>query len=394
MKKIFIIILGLTIGFFSCETQRETFDEFTQDGEANFLGAPLEVITKPGLNKIEFSIVINSDPRITKGQLTSSLIGLDYEFDVVRQNADKDTVVFTIDNLPEGDFTVNVVLKDDNGNQSITKNARVRVYGEAYKSGLAARLIENFEATQSEITINWLDPQAGLLATTIEYEDANGDIQSMAILNEDTQTVISSYKRGGLFNVTSTYKPTEDAIEDFEAIAEVGFPLSYLLDKSLVSVVALTGDVGSGGCWGFPLDRLFDGTDTMWHSCDEDRDYPPFTQTFDLGTSAKLSQFALKTRQDCCQDRSPSKYQIWGAADLSGGDPVDIDSVDLATWEADSESKGWVKLLEVDGNTQVSFDVQIPTDNAPNVRYFRMVVLDIINGGNTSNYAEYTLWAQ
>ncbi|MEX0314618.1 MAG: DUF4998 domain-containing protein [Allomuricauda sp.] len=396
MKKLIsaigICALGLALIIIGCETQAETFDEFTRDGETVYIGTPDTVIVAPlGVDQSRFFVTVNADPKISKGKVLDLNEAVVHEFNVDRGSLVENTLQFDL-NLEEGDYSYKVVLEDDNGNSSIQKEVTFRVFGIKYQQTLLARTLNSIRATSEGTELSWGDVQAGTLFTTVAYEDLLGVMQSVEVSNEDDTTVLADHKLGTTISVMSSYKPTDNSLSTFPSSAAEAS--EYQLDKSLIEVVTLAGDVSPDGCFGFPLANLFDGTGTMWHSCGggTPSDHP-FVQTFDLGVMAKLSQLRLFARQDCCQDRSPARFQIWGTDDIAGAETVDIKSVDLVEWEADAVSKGWVKLTEVDGNSDFTFDTSIPTEGAPEVRYFRMVVLQAINGGDTANYAEYTLWA-
>ncbi|MCG8309301.1 MAG: hypothetical protein MI975_18045, partial [Cytophagales bacterium] len=241
--------------------------------------------------------------------------------------------------------------------------------------------------------ISWSEPGDGVIETILRYEDAAGTEQMVVVANEDFETLIDSYKSGGKISVTSTYKPTENAIEVFEAVpAEVTFPLEFLLDKTIITALELAGDA-TGGCHGSTYARLTDGaTGEFWHSCDSPEDQYPWVMSFDMGVAASLSRFRLDERSACCGGRSPAAYQIWGINDLTGAVTADIDAGTIAGWEADATTKGWVKLLDVTGNDQPTFEVAVP-EHPAKFRYLRIVGISSIDGDLNANFNEFTFWA-
>ncbi|MDN5202229.1 DUF4998 domain-containing protein [Fulvivirgaceae bacterium BMA10] len=390
-KWIHLMMFSMII-VFSCETTEETYEEFTRNGETVYIGKADTVIVGPGFEKLRFWVVINADPKINKGLLETSDGAFMHEFDVVRTRNGQDTITFDLD-LDEGEYTFDLYLLDDGGNRSIGREIQTTVFGEKYQASLLNRGIAGIDAFSANAVINWSDPNPGTIETILTYEDADGVMQTVLVSNEDNQTTLSSYKTGGSIVVSSTYKPTETAIEVFEAIpAETTFPSQFLLDKTLISALGLTGDA-TAGCWGSTYERLTDGsTDAFWHGCDIPEDQYPWVLSFDLGVAANLSGFRLDERADCCGGRSPANYQIWGTNDISGPATVDIDAGTIADWEADAEAKGWVKLLDVSGNNSASFEVEVP-ENATKFRYLRLVGISAIDGGLTANFNELTFWA-
>ncbi len=401
MKKL-IIKIGFFVGcmilaIVGCETQAETFDEFTSDGETIYIGRPDTVIVAPsGINKNRFFVHLNADPKIEKGEVRDLDGNLIHEFNVDRNALTDNVLEFELDADAEVIQTYNIVLFDAKGNSSVAREFSFSTFGNNYVATLLPRTISNILPYPSEAVVEFSSVLEGMTSTTFTYEDIDGETQIVEVSNAEDEIILENFKLEGQISVESKYRPTTNSVAEYTSkTTETNFPNLYVLNKSLIEVTTLTGDVGPDGCYGFPLERLFDGTGTMWHSCGPDTASAyPFTQTFDLGVTAKLSQFRLDQRGDCCSDRSPANYQIWGtAADIGTAETVDIKSVTLEEWEADAIDKGWVKLLDVSGNTDHTFEVEIPNDDHPNVRYFRMVVTAGIDGGDTANYAEYTLWA-
>jgi hypothetical protein len=377
----------------ACETLDETFEEFTKNGETIYIGRSDTVMVASGYDKLRFWVAINSDPKISKGVVESNQGSVKHEFDVVRTKNGKDTISFDLD-IAEGEYTFGLFLLDRNGNRSVRQEFQARVYGEKYRKSLINRGISNIEAYETSATFHWSDATPNTITTDLTYEDGAGVMQTVNVPNDVTQTTIDSYKRGGKIIVTSTYKPTENAIEVFEADpSERAFSQDFLLVKSIITPLKLQYDA-TEGCYASTYARLTDGsTDTYWHSCGVGSDRYPWVMSFDMGVEANLSRFRLDKRADCCGSRSPAAYQIWGTNDLTNAVTADIDAGSLADWEADAAAKGWVKLLDVSGNDQATFEVDVP-ENASGFRYVRIVGISAIDGGLTANFNEFTFWTK
>lgn len=377
----------------ACESSEDTFEElFTNQGETVYIGKADTVIIAPGFEKLRFWVAINADPKISKGLLEANDGSVTHEFDVVRTQNGKDTVMFDLD-LSEREYIFDLNLMDDAGNQSVKREVQAMVFGNKYQATLLNRGIASIDALEITATINWSPAAAGTIATVLTYEDGAGIMQTVNVSNEDTETVLGSYKLGGNIMVSSTYKPTENAIEEFSAIpSEITFPVQFLLDKSIITPLILQDDA-TDGCFGSTYARLTDGsTGAFWHSCDIPSDQYPWVMSFDMGVAANLSGFRLDERSGCCGGRSPAAYQIWGINDLTNAITADIDAGTIADWEADAIAKGWVKLLDVAGNDQATFEVDVPV-NPTKFRYLRLVGISSIDGGLTANFDEFTFWA-
>lgn len=379
----------------SCEETNETYDQFTKDGETVYIGAPDTVLVAPGFGKLRFSVVINADPKISKGVVQTKDMSIMHEFDVTRQNIGKDTVQFDIE-LEEGEYNFDVFLKDDGGNTSVSREVPSVVYADNYLSTLISRQVKEVVAYGDRAIIEWSDVADRILNTTITYEDASGTMQTVTIPNDESETELDSFKLGGEITVISSFTPVDNAIETFDSApitAEI--PNFLLLDPALITALKLPFDA-TDGCYGGSYEKLTDGaTGEFWHSCEGEADtldQYPFVMSFDLGVTARLTGFRLDERSGCCGERSPASYQIWGTNDLGGGDTADIDSATIADWEADAIAKGWVKLLEVSDNTQPTFEVDI-SGTTESFRYVRVVAISSIEDGAVANFDEFTFMA-
>ena len=106
MKKItykykWLIILLIGLGsIISCSELDETHKEYIKDGEQIYVGRPLLVVTNSGNERIKFNIVINADPKISKGKITWNNDNESNDFTVTRNSDGFDVVEFEI-NIPE-----------------------------------------------------------------------------------------------------------------------------------------------------------------------------------------------------------------------------------------------------------------------------------------------------
>jgi hypothetical protein len=388
-----IAIVLLFVAALACKTNYDTFEQYTKDGEKIYVGTPDTVLVEEGFNKLRFKVAINADPKIKKGVLTTTDKSVQHEFTYERTRIGRDTLSFDLA-IPEGEYTFSLYLMDAAGNTSVKREISAKVFGERYQSGLINRGISDLENFKNEAAFKWMDAPPNMIRTTLTYEDALGVARTIDIPNNETLTEIDNYKLGGEFQVKSYYKPTPKAIEEFESLGpEAKFPTDYLLDKSLIKALKLPGDA-TAGCSGSTYERLTDGSiKEYWHSCDIPEDKYPLIMSFDLGVEANLSRFKLVERQDCCGRRGPGAYQIWASNDISKGVTADIDEVGLEAWEVDAMAKGWIKLVDVTGNTQTTFETPIPA-NGKTYKYFRLVAISAMDGSSITNFNEFSFWTR
>lgn len=319
--------------FAACEDTAETFEEFTQDGEQVYIGAPLDIFSEPGFKRLQFNVVINADPKISKGLLRSSLGDIEHEFDVTRTQAGQDTITFVVNDLPEGQFNLNFWLQDNNGNQSIPKDFRAVVLGESYQAGFVPRLPSASTATEGKVVIDWGAVPDGVLATVLTYNDADGNMQTITIANEDTQTEIESFVSGATYTVKSMFKPSPKALDEFETnAAELTFPLANVaLGKPVTS--SSVGDPAWGG-GGLDNSVAVDGI--------APQGWPTVTHTndmvgedswlqIDLEEVVDITRIEVYNRQDCCQDRLQNYHIFISEVPFVGNSVAEIQAQDGVT---------------------------------------------------------------
>ena len=161
----------------------------------------------------------------------------------------------------------------------------------------------------------------------------------------------------------------------------------------LISIVSLPTDA-LGDAYGGSLTNLFDGGAAWYHTTGSGTDKLKHHFTMDLGSEVVLKKFRLWPRQDCCQDRNPSRFQLWGRVDLSGDHETTLESGD-AGWDAEAESKGWVLILDEspDSSFQSSdpWDSYIPDHTA--IRYLRFRFISAFGSNpNETALAEFEFW--
>lgn len=389
-----IIFSAIVVG---CETNRETFEDFVREGETIYVGAADTVLVGSGFDKLRFWVAINADPKIKKGIIISTDNSINHEFDVERKQNGSDTITFDLE-IPEGEYTFGLYMMDAAGNTSVRREVPAKVYGPKYQAGLVNRGINDIIASSNTATVEWSEAALNMIGTELLYEDQSGTLQSVNVPNDQNTTIIEGYKLGGEVQIKSVFKPTALAIEEFVAEpSERTFPTEYLVDKSFITALRLPYDA-SDGCYGSSYARLTDGeTNEFWHSCEDEQenaeDLYPWVMSFDLGEAANISKFRLDEREGCCGDRSPAAYQIWGTNDINNAETVDIDAVSLDEWERDAREKGWVKLLDVSGNSQPTIEVELPETNK-NYKYVRIVGISSIGGGLAANFNELTFWSR
>ena len=393
LKKYWYILFTVIL-VMACETTRDTYEEFYAGGESIYIGKPNTITVNHGNNKVRITLNLNSDPKITKGKITSLDGSINYDFDINRSQNGSEDISIELD-LVEKDYVFNVILSDNEGNTSIPKEIITKVYGEKYRTSLLTRSIETIDK-EPNIVVKWGVPPSGAIETILTYLDASGTEQVVVVANEDSETILPSITFGSEFKVENSFYPEAGAFEKFFAKSDNKFANEqFLVDNTLVTGLNLPFDA-SDGCYSSSTNysQLLDGvTGAFWHSCPSAKSQYPFIMSFDMGTPISLAKFKLDKRSACCGDRSPANMQFWGTNDISGETTVDIDVVGLAMWEADATAKGWVKVGGFKDNSDHTLTKDI-TASAEKYKYLRLVFVSAINGGATANFDELTFWTE
>ncbi len=390
--------------FFNCQTSQDTYQDFISE-ETIYIGKPEDVIIGHGDEKLRFFIVINADPNIKKGSIIAKNRNFTKEFDIIRKNSGIDTIIVDTD-ISEGEYTFEIILEDDIGNKSIGYEVGAIVYGPRYKSNLLNRFA-TISTMVKKAVFSWDSPTEGSIGTVLRYEDSSGIIQEVSVDNSQNETVVSDFKLGGLVTIATTYRPSESSIEDFEASPfETSFPEEFEMDKSIIVPVSLNFDADDGNLSaGRGIAILFDGKvggfpDQYNATAEGAPSAYPFVMTIDVGFDSKPSAIKVDPRTDCCQDRVPSTFQVWGynGPNIQKAQTVDIKATELVNWEADAVAKGWIKLLDYKTTNSIP-QTDIATEGDDRYRYVRFVALSSRIPKPQAdwfrpNFTELTLWSK
>ena len=204
-------------------------------------------------------------------------------------------------------------------------------------------------------------------------------------------------------NTTGSFK-NENGIQSFR---------EDLLDRRKMKVAELKGDYTKEpwGAYGWQWRNLFDGSKSSGYAggdvstLTDENIVPPYTEkrfivTIDLGVNAKLSRFKFFHRLGSFlyTHYNPRYFDIWATNKIPADDGASLEA-------------GWVQLIKKGEaakpsgspsgtNTaadiaaaEAGFEFLIPID-APDVRYFRFVMLESWQKGNGFQFMEFEFYGQ
>jgi hypothetical protein len=206
---------------YSCSKMDDTYDDFIKDGEIVYTGRVDSVRPWPGNNRIYLSMLLISDPKISKVKVfwnTGSQS--DSTEKEVQRSAGIDTVWFSFNKMPEGTFTFNIYTFDKLGHKSVKTDIIGDVYGEKYIAQLVNRAIKSgsYDGAGKQAVIKWFGVGTDVIGEEIIYTDSSGVTRKQFEMHQsikDSLTILPAYKKGNSFQFRTLYKPTPYAIDTF-----------------------------------------------------------------------------------------------------------------------------------------------------------------------------------
>jgi hypothetical protein len=215
------ILISLCCIILSCSKMNDTYSGFIKDGEIVYTARVDSATTYPGNNRIALSMLLTSDPRISKVKVfwaTSS--STDSAEKNVQRTSGVDTIRFAFDKLAEGTYTFDIYTYDDAGHKSVKTDVIGTVYGEKYLAQLVNRAIKSgtYDNTAKSAVIKWFGVGNDVIGEEIIYTDSTGGVKDLLQQHAtlaDTVTVLPVYKKGNTFQFRTLYKPAPNAIDTF-----------------------------------------------------------------------------------------------------------------------------------------------------------------------------------
>jgi hypothetical protein len=221
-----LIVLFVALAY-SCSKMDDTYKDFIKDGEIRYPAKVQGVETFAGKNRIDLSMLITSDPNITKVKVFWNN-GLDSAEQAVVRTAGVDTVRFKISPVEEGTYTFNIYTYDSYGNRSVKTSVIGTVYGDRYTSSLYNRALKSATYTgASTARLIWFGPAAQMIGQNITYTDSLGVARNIidplyksdGVTIKDT-TILSTFKKGSSIQFRTMFKPETTSLDTFYSAFE------------------------------------------------------------------------------------------------------------------------------------------------------------------------------
>lgn len=215
--------IGLLIGILaSCSKMDATYRDFTSGGDIVYPAKVDGVKTYSGNNRIDLSMLLTTDPKITKVKVYWNN-GLDSAEKGVQRSAGVDTVRFSLTNMTEGTYTFSIYTYDKAGNRSVKTDVIGNVFGSRYSGALYNRSVKSMAYTgNSNARLVWYGPANQMIGQHIRYTDSLGVLRNVmepiykadVVTLKDT-TFFSTFKKGTTVEFRTMFKPETFSIDTF-----------------------------------------------------------------------------------------------------------------------------------------------------------------------------------
>lgn len=381
---------------YSCSKDALDYKKYLDGKERIYPGFPGKVEAAPGKYRVKLNWKASPDPSVTRYVIFWNNAQDSLEMKAPDRSVTEVSVV--IPNLVEYNYSFTIYSYDGEGNKSVPVQVNnVKVYGDSYTASLTNRFLvaaNPYQLEDNGITLNFEKPDTININTEISYTHIDGTVKKSIIGPEESSIKLLDYKQGTRIYFKSAYIPVKTAIDTFYPI---GFDsltnIMVPVDKSLFKALKLANDVGTYD-GATSLSKLWNGNKTpadypdIFHS--DDKTPLPHHFTFDMGKPiANLAQFEIIGRPS---DHNPTKFEIWGIADLTGAETMSPGN--SPGWTAESNGRGWklLKTVERTDNGSAPYKVALPA-GLPTVRYIRIRVIEVASKHPSySNISEISFW--
>lgn len=238
----------------SCESEKETFEEFVGQGERVIVGGVQDVMISHGVGKLKLDVAISGDSKVKRIMINEGTTEV-AALDLVRNKNGKDTVSYVLD-LDEKLYNFVIKTQDDAGNESLPYEFVATVFAEKYIKNLSSRKIASvaFDASTARAVVSFGSPFERMVESTLTYTDRSGANKSITVANGEGSVEIDDFDADSKFQVVSSYTPPmqdgETSFEQFvsDEINEGDFPVCTASASATASATAFDlGQVNKDG---------------------------------------------------------------------------------------------------------------------------------------------------
>lgn len=331
---------------------------------------------------------ISADPKVSEIKVFWNLDQDSVEFSLVPA-----TGIQTIREdirLPEGLYDFRIFTYDQLGNKSVPVNVAGHSFDTSYQQSLIERRLKQAGLDGDNAVLEWFDAASPLGGVKVIYTDTSGKKWSLIASNTVNKMVLTGFKPGDSFQYATWDLPDATCVDTFYTdfvTRPVTERYEVELDRSLFSAMFLPGDASMTS--DRPMPFMWDDDPVSNGHTEIPSGYPPQWFTFDLGVTAKLSRFNIKTYphpSNYFNAYTMRNYEIWGSTDPNPDGSWDNSWTLLVAHECIKPSG--LPLGELSDSDIMAGEQgdsgEIPL-SAPPVRYIRIKCLNNWSGVDNTN---------
>lgn len=210
----FLCLLILALLVVSCEKADDRHRQFFENGETVYIAKADSLVLRGGLNRIELSWLLLSDPKIHKYKLYWNN-RKDSIVNVVQKTNNVDTVRLMLKDMREGTYFFEIFTFDKEGNTSVATTGIGKVYGENYQSSLLPRTYRSARRVGDGVEFNWTQSEETLQKVELSYVDNQGKTVRKIIPKLADLDTLYDFPNAGSFQYRSLFLPDTNALDTF-----------------------------------------------------------------------------------------------------------------------------------------------------------------------------------
>ncbi len=217
----YIALILVLWGMVTACSKMDDYKKYLADGPIIYTGRVDSVKLYPGNNRILLTMLLRSDPKITKVRLYWNDRNNSTEQNMVRSSG-VDTVKFMLTSMAEGTYNFEIYTYDNAGHSSVLVTADGQVYGQNYINSLFNRSLRSVAYIGgSKARLVWYGPSSQTIGQQIKYTDSLGAgidfIEPVFKPNGQSKdtTILTNFKKLNYFQYRTLYKPDPNALDTF-----------------------------------------------------------------------------------------------------------------------------------------------------------------------------------
>lgn len=347
----YFIAFSLLICFsclnYSCKKMDDSYKKYVVTGGLTYPGKATAPQVYAGRERVKVSWLRGPDPSVVKARVFWNNFQDSVEVAIPESG---DTISVVINDLPEQQYTFDIVTYDKLGNKSVEAEVLGASYGNVYQSSLLSRPITQVSMYDEGLaTITWgaANLNGGAYATEVAYTGLSGSQQVIKFLVNEQVSTITDIKPNIPLKYRTIYLPDSLAIDTFYTAFENYQRFSF--DKSSWKVIDYSTEHDNSA--DNRVDNIIDGDPgTRWHTNVNTSSYPHFVVV------------------DMQESKTISDFEIFRMA----GDDRACDRFELAI---SNDNVNWQVLGDYDFNRNTDDGQFYAVPGEPKARYFRFTGL-------------------